>query len=79
MTSMDVPNWMRRNPKGINPTQRGIDNWGRLGAGEAAFPRKEPNSWLSGAKWSALKTYTGTMIETEQALFRNKYTHMYAI
>lgn len=28
-----------------------------LGMGKIVFPRKEPLNWLSGAKWSVLKTH----------------------
>lgn len=46
----------------------------KAGRGEKAYPRKVCTNWLS-----ALKTYTGSIIRTEQAIFGNicVYTYIY--
>lgn len=38
-------------------------------SGEIVSPRKGHTNWLSDAKWSALKTYTHNIIQTEQVVF----------
>lgn len=39
------------------PYKGAIGNQGKLGAGLPVFPTEKHVNWLSGAKWSALKTY----------------------
>jgi hypothetical protein len=34
-------NWTGKSQRGLNPTQRAVDNWGELGVGEVVFPREE--------------------------------------
>lgn len=57
MIPVDVSNWMRKSPRGLNPTQRIIGNRVKLGAGDLALSRKELTNYLFSAKQSAMKTY----------------------
>lgn len=50
-------NCIGKSPRGLNPTQRTIDDEGRLGALEIFFLREEHADRLSYSKGKALKTY----------------------
>lgn len=56
MTSVDILNWMEASLWGLKATQRTKDNQSKLRAGEVVPSREQYTNWLSGAKWSALKT-----------------------
>lgn len=79
---MNMPMWTGKSPGGSNPTQRTIDNWGKLGTEEASFLLSEEHTdLLSSAKWSASKTHTGSIVWSEKVIFRDMsvYSYIHAI
>lgn len=60
-TTVNMPKWMRKSPRGSSPLQRTTDNRGKLGAGKVVPLREERTNWPSSAKWPALKTYTNNI------------------
>lgn len=71
-TPTDTPSWMGTSPRGFNPTQRTMGNWGNLGAGEVILPH-----WLSRVKWSALKTHIQEIYGSNH-LYLGMYMHIHA-
>lgn len=57
MIPVDTPVRWGENSWGLNPTQRSISNWVKLGAREMVLPREEHHNWLSGVHQSTLKTH----------------------
>lgn len=48
-----------------------------VGTGETSLPQEEHANWLSNPKWSAQKTYTSNIIQSDQAEFMYLKIHMY--
>lgn len=57
MIPVDTPVSWGKSSRGLNPTQRTMSNWVKLGAGEMVLPREEHSNRSSGVHQSTAKTH----------------------
>lgn len=68
---MDIANWIRNSPQGLNHSQ-GSRQMRKFGSGKGALPEGRPGQLIVQClRVSPESTHTGNVIQTKQVIVRN--------